>query len=1361
MKNPSKIIRFDSSIGKLERPTLLLRSRTGSVIGKLKYENLQISFIGKGMDQMSFEVHRFVDGEECEFWDRIIDLCIIDYVGYGQFEADVNISDEQEIIKTVNCKSLENELAQQILRNFHINDTDAITVIEADNFKSTVFCDFNDVSHSLLHRALADKAPHWKIGYVSEYFNINGQVSRADQLVRVFTVDGQSIYDFFEGDVVKEFSCVFVYDTYNRVINCYNLDECVYKVSTMKAVDNYVYIDGDIYDNTSNLDEALLHISSDEILTTYDDKNIVALVCKYDRNKIKYIPSIVDSDNKITATDQYGYCPGIGKDTNIIVSNKLLSKSFNKDSDSGQIKNCFYVTGGDDVINSYVGAANGSGKNYIYLFDNFQYEDMGGNLASAIHDYAVSTQEKREEFNADGGVFVYDPSCIYDSSADCCRDSSGKVLPTARHVDNKVYVKDGYSYCVDGVCYDKDDNAYESGDALYVEGGLFTKYANMCERMSYLEHTKFPDVTYPDTTAENEKDNIINYFDGGNKVYIQYTWSEDSFDHVTNTIEALIRTVCDMRYDIKILRDTDNAPTCTNPSSNIGTWTGNVEVTRQSDDEDTETFELECSVQLITQAENIDYCQQKINITIAKMDIAELNIEELEEYVEVTPVGTENPKDLEWFEKFGSIYKVSDDKTVAQGKTYYRLDFVKLENLMKQYNLESLKSFSTSFDNCMATLTDAYNNLGVEEGRIVLTSESTKVVRHIYTKRKEVVDEILKYRQSQVDDLYSQIDIISKQIEEFRSYFDIKAFLDEYNTDYYYQFLSYIREDEYNNQNYTSEGLTDSEILYKAKELLECAKKELSTACCIQYKISGDLNNIFAIKELETLHDDFSLFNYIRVKVDNKIHKLRLIEISFSDQSPENLNVTFSEELTSIDGSIDDTKNILSASVAMATTYSSTVRQAQEGSAANKTFSDIRQEGLDSSLYLINNSPEQVMTFDRKGLLGRSMLDEGVYLDDQMILTANGLYFSQDAFRSVCTAIGKFKYNNEWVYGINAEYIIGKFIIGENIVAQSDDKCVTLNGDGISIKKDVSGTLQTVFSADTNGNAELTGKITANDGVIGGWTIGATYLQKIISDTDMIKLDATNKSIITVNGYNKSELTSGYLKLHRGNNPILTVRPTSWTGDAYTPANGKYGAELASESISKFISFGNVDEPYVAVNPDGNEDPSSLGWYEYDSTTNTYSLSIDTSVDTTKLYYKLSYYSTNMILNYGLNPFGYIEGMIVFTDQKVIGNMRTIGRLYLDTESSAGYHFDRYYNNGSLAGIKTNGSFGIDGSAYVSGDVVSGNGTHTLSSKLKAEDNIQKIKWENVTLNGDTTPVARPVLYVGNQRFILYGEFGT
>lgn len=68
-----------------------------------------------------------------------------------------------------------------------------------------------------------------------------------------------------------------------------------------------------------------------------------------------------------------------------------------------------------------------------------------------------------------------------------------------------------------------------------------------------------------------------------------------------------------------------------------------------------------------------------------------------------------------------------------------------------------------------------------------------------------------------------------------------------------------------------------------------------------------------------------------------------------------------------------------------------------------------------------------------------------------------------------------------------------------------DGTTATFTGGGLIIKNNA-GT--TVFSADVNGNLDITGKITSDSGAIGGWTIGANYLQSADGKTG---ISATGK----------------------------------------------------------------------------------------------------------------------------------------------------------------------------------------------------------------------------------------------------------
>lgn len=975
-KKTYAVVKFNKLTGQLERPTLLLRSRTGRVIGEILYTNLQFSFVGKGLDEISFDIHKIVNGKECKFWDNIIDLCIIDYVGYGLFEASISTIDENETIKTAVCESLETELGQCKLRDFHVNDEDAIVSSTDATFLPTVLYDQSDEDHSLLCRVLKEKAPHWSVGEVSELFNVDGYVYHSNNLQRTFTVDKTAVYDFLDNDVSIEFSCIFTYDTYNRKVNCYNLEECVYEKKTMKVMDGYYYIDGTFYTN---------------------------------------------ENQPITGTNEnlYGYCPGLGEDTSIFLSKAKLSRSFNRDSDKGSIKNCFYVTGGDDTINNIVAAANVTGNNYIYLFGNFQYEDMGEELTKKITEYAAMLEKASAEFTSDGGVYIYRPDCAYNKNTGACIDKNGKILTAAKNIGEKVYVVDSLAYYKNGKGYDKDDNALS--DYFYEKGGLFTQYTQALDRKYYLEHNKFPNITTTNTTANTQQEKIKNYFNE-HTIIIQSGCTVTYFTHVTSTIETMIGVVCDSRYKISILSDAEHISTCDgiDKDNQMGEWKGTVRIARETDESDYSEFYLTVTVQLaLNTDDNIAYCKQKMDIAIAKMDIAELDFTTL-----------------------------SNDG---------------LRNLLNQYNLVSLKSFMDGFDSCRTTLTDLYNNLSIdayetdENGDIIqdkngynkelpVISESYVISRNRYTERYNIAKEIYDKRHAEVQALESTIESLNGQIVIFRQNLDIKKHFGE---KLWKQFQSYIREDDYNNPNYISDGLSDSELLLKSKDLLEAAKTELSNACMIQYKISGNLNNIFAVSELESLYLKFNLFNYVRAEVDDKIYKLRMTEIRFSDQTPDSLDVTFSETVESVDGKISDVKKILENSQSIATTYSSTAKQAKQGAAAMSNFDDIQQEGLNSALYLVKNSNNEETTIDRRGISCRSMLDEGVYSDNMLQLTSNGMYLTKDAWKSVCTAIGRFKYNGEWVYGVNTELLIGKMIVGENLLITNSNGSVSITGDGI------------------------------------------------------------------------------------------------------------------------------------------------------------------------------------------------------------------------------------------------------------------------------------------------------------------------
>ena len=347
---PSKIIKIDKHTNKIALPTILLQNRSFDTIGKLNYTNFNASLVANGIDEVSFEVHKYVDGKKCAIWDSLQDLKVVHVEGYGKFEISVNYTDNTETTKSVHGQSLEVELGQISLHEFHVNDE---VDLEMNDYVPTVFWDTDRPERSLLHRVLADKAPHWSWGKVTSKIALDeeSKPESSSTFQRTYTADGETIYDFLTGTVAEESNVIFEFDTFHRVINCYSLCDCI-------------------------------------------DQETGEVICK-----------------------------GIGEDTNVLVSKNKLANEISISSNKDSVKNCFKIEGGDDVISDMVRAVNMTGSDYIYVFSEFQLNDMSEKLRKKLIDYQgnISNKNLQDEYYGENGIFTrickaYEDLSYYESS---------------------------------------------------------------------------------------------------------------------------------------------------------------------------------------------------------------------------------------------------------------------------------------------------------------------------------------------------------------------------------------------------------------------------------------------------------------------------------------------------------------------------------------------------------------------------------------------------------------------------------------------------------------------------------------------------------------------------------------------------------------------------------------------------------------------------------------------------------------------------------------------------------------------------------------------------------------------------------
>lgn len=964
----SNIIRRNPHSKKPDRPTLLLQNNGFETIHKIgSYHDWSFSVKANGIDEISFTVNKYTNNKRCPFWEELTDLKIVEVKDYGRFQIKVSYEDAAQTVKTVTGQSLEVELGQLPLY-LHVNDEEATDMVKteysSDNYTDkgefipTVFYNGEDTKHSLLHRVLADKAPHWTIGHVTEYVTKDDapdtEAEPVSSFQRTYTVDGTSIYDFLTGDVAKETNVVFIFDTFNRRINVYSLYDC------------YV-----------------------------TDEN----------------------GNRVQKSQ------AIGEDTSVLISKKKLAGQISIESNTDQLKNCFRVTGGDDIITAYVAAVNMSGDNYIHMFSPYQLNSMPKQLADAIDRYQKEKSEHENEYTGEDGIFTkltkaYSQLTYYESSmmpkVEMTETSAEKQFQLVN--DELKALSHGVGVCT----LDKYDSKYHAGIDNNVES-LAEVYVDSRYDVEVVKGT----TSYNETTHE---------------------WTGV------------------LRYKRKT-KETDIYPVETDISELISKYAVTLKV---SEDD-------EINGQLA-------YTEQKIYKALSKSSIAEIDFaltKKLGEIMGNTNDGNqENEKKTDaeirnYFEQFG----LNRLKGFAEG--YNSCISILCELNKAETTKNDNLSMEPTRNNKSSAEPTGYDNLSREKTKNDTPGKTLydKYARryHILTGLEDengttIIEGVIPHRQQQIDDCKPAIEALEKQQKEFQETWNFKNYLykEDPTGELFKTFASYRRESDYSNANYTSDALVDdngyidiAECIKKAKALLDTAEKELQQACMLQRTLSTSMNNLLILPEFKQFYESFGMFNYFRVRTEDELFRMRLVGVDYDEANPSDLSVTFSDQVISLGSTEamgDDIQSILSQAASMATSYPTVTRQSEQGNKAQHTFNELKSEGLNSMLVKIKNSNDEEVTISQSGILCKKMNDEGTYGLKQCRITGNAMSFTDDGWQSMRAGIGEMDITDpitdetHTVYGFVGDAVIGNLLAGQKAYIGDKNGNVVISSEGIRLK---------------------------------------------------------------------------------------------------------------------------------------------------------------------------------------------------------------------------------------------------------------------------------------------------------------------
>lgn len=967
---------FNENFG-VDEITIVLERRDFSKYGKLK-DVTDIEYKDTmNAPELSFNVYKTDD----QIWDKINNYNLVYIPEYKEhFSISVNTTEENTTQKSVTCTYLPvSELQNVKLRNIQINTEDDIARDDYDADYPTIF--YRDLSAysegSTMYKKLYNASLLHRILDKASNYKIGHVDTSLKDLKSWFqySISDSNIYDELTGEISDDYQCLFKFDSNTRTVNVYDLcntcHDCGYR--------------GDFHD-------------------------------------------------KCPECGNTNYNGAYGEDTSIYVSKENLSTSASIESSEDSLKNCFYITGGDDLMTSAVAIANPSGTNYIVEFSDEMYENMPEDLVTKIKTYNSNYQDcmSKKKFTLSANLVEgYNTIVKYINAHYPKIDDNGNKVERYNVISSPII---GYKN-IASLCFD----CIDIGLILQTSMGKTIEMDNLTiqETMNLL--------TFANLSPIAVKSNV--------------SWVATSV--VSNTVlgacKALINTAL---YKVEIVD--------ASYSKDKHVWKGKFKLTSIEDNTITLTGN---EISIIVNNDMETYLKQNIQRCLNKLDT--------------------NYKDLKDLE--------TSDADFKSELAYYSFDY--------------LSGLKDSFGDVLG---------------IILESEQDELKNKYqtwYSNRIGWLENEMNKRQAQIDIVHQlyNYDAKSGVVYDIQNSLQNELNLESYlGKDMWITFCAFRMEDTYQNDNYISDGLDNGELVTRATELIDTAKKELYKASHVQYTVSSTINNLLALKEFQPIVNKFETGNWIHVCVDEKIYYLRLLsyKIFYSDISK--IEVEFSTVERTWSGS-SDINSVYESAKAIASSFSYTTQKVKNNASASKYVKNWVQEGMETTVTkIVNNADNQNVVYDSSGILCRMQDDlTGTYDPCQSRWINSGLYVTDDSWKSVKAAIGKYIYIDPetgkeiTTMGVLGDTIVGKILIGENLGIYNTNNSMTFDSDGLTITNGINKFIvnpndeklfritkssNSVLWADKNGNLNLIGNITGSS-ITGGEIYGTkiTGVEVIVS----------------------------------------------------------------------------------------------------------------------------------------------------------------------------------------------------------------------------------------------------------------------
>lgn len=343
--------------------------------------------------------------------------------------------------------------------------------------------------------------------------------------------------------------------------------------------------------------------------------------------------------------------------------------------------------------------------------------------------------------------------------------------------------------------------------------------------------------------------------------------------------------------------------------------------------------------------------------------------------------------------------------------------------------------------------------VGVQNEIAATLSEIDKCISDVKQKIADVESSIIETENSQ-----------SILLEQINAIHDDVSILSYFTDAEYSELCNYIFEGNYTDEYIAvTNSMTYDERFQQMKTLYDRAVMRLERISSPTQEFDLDVENFIFSKRFESWSNELETGSLINVELDiNDVAALFLsnITVNYDDKK---LTMTFGNRFNRFDpkSMFNDVLGDIKKSANSIGYIKEILYPVKDGE-----FDEMK-EAIESSGILTKDaalaSVNQEILIDDTGILGRQLLENGEYADEQIKITNKTIVFTDDGWETAKTAIGNFIYNNPFTgepeshYGVIADMLVGGMVLTQDLGVHNEANSITMNSDGFTLTSDYTG----------------------------------------------------------------------------------------------------------------------------------------------------------------------------------------------------------------------------------------------------------------------------------------------------------------